>query len=127
MLRLHKEMSSMSTMAKTAIRPKLHSSAPVDKIKWVALDEVLKAYSMDFDGPLAEAEGWLESKTSAPDFQKLYSSMVEEGTKDPIFYNIDMVGNGHHRLAVYVLMGVDEVPTTDDWDLQWEEHGCGCC
>ena len=112
----------MTTM--TRIRPKLHADAPVDKIKWVALDEVLRAHSLDFEGPLNEAPGWVDAKAAAPHFYDLFESMVREGTKDPVFYNGDLIGNGHHRLAVYVLMGVTEVPTTDDWDLQWEEHGC---
>jgi hypothetical protein len=81
-------------------------------------------YSSDIDGFDGSVKSWktlLKVKLSDFWVPALIREIQAKGFKVPI--HLDKytpgswdLGNGHHRLAVAILLGLDEVPTTENWD-----------
>lgn len=86
--------------------------------------------SSDFDEFDGSPDSWrmlLKSKLSDFWVPALIREIHDKGFNVPIYLDKTIkggwdVGNGHHRLAVAILLGMDEVPTTYDWDESQTYH-----
>lgn len=56
-----------------------------------------------------------------PNFITLLESIMEFGIRHPVMWSASekTYRNGHHRLTAAILLGLDEVPTTEDYDAGW--------
>jgi len=67
-----------------------------------------------FDGSPEQWKKLLKNKLSDPWVPALIREIQEKGFTVPIRYGYQEIGNGHHRLAIAILLGMEEIPTTDN-------------
>jgi hypothetical protein len=72
----------------------------------------------EFDGSVRSWKTLLMYKLGDRQVPALIRAIQTEGFNVPIYLDRDdpdewIIGNGHHRLSVAILLGMDEVPVTD--------------
>jgi hypothetical protein len=84
----------------------------------------------EFDGSVRSWKMLLMHKLGDRQVPALIRAIQTEGFNVPIYLDRDdsdgwIIGNGHHRLSVAILLGMDEVPVTEneyDSDLSRIRH-----
>lgn len=61
----------------------------------------------------------VRSKQNDIGYPALLESIDQDGFHDPVFWDGEEYGNGHHRFAVAVELGYTHIPATDDEDFAW--------
>lgn len=91
--------------------------------EWIETSEIIRNVrgSVDY-GNLLNADDWrgmLKNKLSDPQVPQLIREISDNGFNVPIRIGKDMpnnweLGNGHHRLSVAILLGLEKVLITDN-------------